>query len=166
MGPANQIQIMPIQKLRHDILPKGEGDTAIVLPPSVGVFIGIAPKQIAQQSRIRHVGGPHDPLDLIQTGELGTQPPVSAKDLFVNDGRAGQAVEAVREGLPQLDAEATFAFVVEAVDAVDGGAFVIAAEDEEVFGVFDFVGEQEADGLEGLFAAVYVVAEEDVVGLK
>ena len=41
---------------------------------------------------------------------------------------------------------------------------MISAEDEEVLGVFDFVGEQETDGLEGLLATVYIVAQEEVVG--
>lgn len=54
-------------------------------------------------------------------------------------------------------------FVVEAVDAVDGSTFVVAAEKEEVFGVFDFVGEQEADGFEGVLAPVDVIAKEEVV---
>jgi len=35
---------------------------------------------------------------------------------------------------------------------------VVAAEDIKVLGVLDFVGEEEADGFQGLFAAVHVVA--------
>jgi hypothetical protein len=42
---------------------------------------------------------------------------------------------------------------------------VVAAEHEEVLGIFDLVCEEQADGLEGLLATVYVVAEEEVVGL-
>jgi hypothetical protein len=42
---------------------------------------------------------------------------------------------------------------------------VIAAQDEEVFGIFDLVGEEEADDLERLLASIDVVAEEEVVGL-
>jgi hypothetical protein len=36
---------------------------------------------------------------------------------------------------------------------------VVTAEDEEVFGVLDLVGEEKANGLEGLLASVDVVAE-------
>jgi hypothetical protein len=50
--------------------------------------------------------------------------------------------------------------IVEAVDTVDRGALVVTTEDEEVFGVLDLVGEEKADGLEGLLASVDVVAEE------
>ena len=42
---------------------------------------------------------------------------------------------------------------------------MVTAEDEEVFRVLDLVGEQQADGLEGLLASVDVVAQEEVIGL-
>ena len=38
-------------------------------------------------------------------------------------------------------------FVVKSVNPVDTGAFMIPTENEEVFRVFDFVGEKQADGL-------------------
>ena len=56
--------------------------------------------------------------------------------------------------------------VVEAVDPVDAGAFVVAPEEEEVLGVFDFVSEQEADSLEGLLASVNIITKEEVVGIR
>ena len=56
-------------------------------------------------------------------------------------------------------------FVIEAINSVDTGALVVAPEQEKVFWVLDLVGEEEADGLEGLFASVYVVTQEQVVGL-
>jgi len=90
---------------------------------------------------------------------------VHGEDFLVNDSGNRQAVEAVRKCLPQLDIVSPLALVVEPVDAVDRGAFMVATEDEEVLGVLDLVGQQEADGLEGLFATVDVVAEEEVVGL-
>ena len=41
------------------------------------------------------------------------------EDLLINDGGNGQAVEAVGEGLPQLDVVSSLALIVETVDAVD-----------------------------------------------
>lgn len=41
---------------------------------------------------------------------------------------------------------------------------MIAAQQEEVLWILDLVGEQQADGFERLFAAVHVVAQEQVVG--
>jgi hypothetical protein len=90
---------------------------------------------------------------------------VHCEDLLVNDGSNRKAVEAVRKCLPKLDVVSTLALVVEAVDTVDGSTLVVSAENEEVFGVLDLVGEEEADGLERLLTSVDVVAEEKVVGL-
>lgn len=73
-----------------------------------------------------------------------------AQDLLVDHRGDGEAVEAVCEGLPQLDRVASLALVVEAVDPVDRGALVVAAKKEEVLWVLDLVGEQQADRLKAL----------------
>lgn len=64
-----------------------------------------------------------------------------------------------RVGLFQLT------LIVEAVDAVDGSTLVVAPEQEKVLWVFDLVGQQEADGFQGLFPSVHVVTQEKVVRL-
>ncbi len=86
------------------------------------------------------------------------------EDLLVDDGCNGQAVEAVRECLPQLNVVAPLALIVESVNTVDGRALVIAAENKEVLGILDLVCEEQADGFETLLAAVHVIAEKEVVG--
>lgn len=106
------------------------------------------------------------------------------EDLFVNDRSDGQTVEAIRKRLPELDIVPAFTYtsvrvsnlrlsvvdhldrptlVVEAVDPVDTRALVVSTQDEKVFRVFDLVCQQQADGLEGLLAPVYVIAEKEVV---
>lgn len=42
---------------------------------------------------------------------------------------------------------------------------MIAAQQEEILRIFDFVGEQEADGLQWLLSTIYVISEEQVVRL-
>jgi hypothetical protein len=54
-------------------------------------------------------------------------------------------------------------FIIESVNSVDAGTFVVPSEEEEVFWVFDFVSKKQADGLKGLFATVHVVAQEQIV---
>lgn len=61
------------------------------------------------------------------------------EDLLVDDCSNGQAVEAVRESLPEFDVVPSLALIVEAVDSVDGSALVVTAQNEEVFRVFDLV---------------------------
>lgn len=89
--------------------------------------------------------------------QVGAQTAMHCENLFVDDSGDGKAVETVGKGLPQLDVVPALAFVVETVDAVNGCTFVVTTQDEEVFGVLDLVGQQEADGLERLLASVDVV---------
>ena len=57
-------------------------------------------------------------------------------------------------------------FVIEAIDAVDAGALVVAAQQEEVLRILDLVGKQQADGFDRLLAAIDVVSEEEIVGFR
>jgi hypothetical protein len=118
-----------------------------------------------QNTGCTHVCWSHDAPDLLHRVQVGAEATVHGEDFLVDDSGDGQAVETVCEGLPQLDVVATLTLVVEAVDAVDRRTLVVAAEHEEVLGVLDLVCEEQADGLERLLAAVYVVAEEEIVGL-
>jgi hypothetical protein len=54
-------------------------------------------------------------------------------------------------------------FVVEAVDTIDAGTFVVAAKNEEIFWIFDLVREQQANRFQGLFSTIDVVAQEQVI---
>jgi hypothetical protein len=103
---------------------------------------------------------------LVQARQLWAEPTVHTKDLFVNDSSTRKAVETVSECLPELDSEAPLAFIIEAIDPVNGSTFVISTEDKEVFGVLDFVSQKQADCLEALLATVNVVAKENVIGLR
>ena len=49
--------------------------------------------------------------------------------------------------------------IVEAIDSVDGGTLVVAPEQEEVLWVFDLVGQQKTDGLQGLLPSVHIVSK-------
>lgn len=80
------------------------------------------------------------------------------EDLVVYQRSDGQAVEAVSEDLPQLDSVATLALIVEPVNPIDGGTLVVSSQQEEVLWVFDLVGQQEADGLEGHLSTIDVVS--------
>ena len=70
------------------------------------------------------------------------------EDLLVNDGCDGKTIEAVCKSFPQLDVISSLTLVIKAIDAINGRAFVIAAENEEVFWVLDLVCKQQADGFE------------------
>lgn len=88
-----------------------------------------------------------------------------SENLLINNSGNGKAVETIGKSFPQLNIVATLALIVETVDAVDGGTLVVTSQDEKVLRVLDFVGEQKADCLERLLASVYVVTQEEVIGL-
>ena len=77
--------------------------------------------------------------------------------LPVTDGQIGSTLGAGKKKVP------TPTFIIETVYPVDARTFMIATQNEEIFGVFDLVGEEKADSLEGLFSSVYIVTEEKVV---
>jgi len=43
---------------------------------------------------------------------------------------------------------------------------VVSTEDEEVFGIFDFVSKKEAYYFNRLFSSVNVVTKEEIIGLE
>lgn len=43
---------------------------------------------------------------------------------------------------------------------------MVTTEDEEILGILDLVGQEQADGLKGLLASVDVVTKEEVVGFR
>lgn len=90
---------------------------------------------------------------------------MTAEDLLVDNRGDWQAVEAIREGLPELDVVPPLALVVEAIYPVYAGALVIAAQQEKVFRVLDLVRQQQAYRLQGLLPPVDVVAQKQVVRL-
>ena len=88
------------------------------------------------------------------------------EDLFVNDCRNGQTVEAIRKGLPQLDVVAALALIVETIDTVNASTLMIATQNEKVLGILDLVRQQQANSLETLLPSVDVVAQEEVVTFR
>ena len=70
------------------------------------------------------------------------------KDFLINDSRDGKAVEAVCEGLPQLDVIPPLALIVETVDTVDRSALVVPPKNEEILRILDLVRKKKADRLE------------------
>jgi hypothetical protein len=86
-----------------------------------------------------YVSRAHNTTNLLHGVEIRAQTAVHGEDLLVDDSSDGQAVEAVRKCLPKLDVVAALAFVIEAIDTVDGGALMVASENEEVLRVLDLV---------------------------
>ena len=71
-----------------------------------------------------------------------------AENFLVDQSSNGQAIENVAENAPESDGVAAFAFVVEAVDAIDLGALMVTSQEEEVLWVLDLVAQEQAHRLD------------------
>ena len=100
--------------------------------------------------------------------------------LFVHNGGNWETVETVSKCFPQFDIKSSFAclemkmsqkhfkrktlviltFIVESVYSVNTGTLMVSSQEEEIFRIFDLVREQEANGLQALFATIDVIAKE------
>ncbi len=101
--PAYEVEVVLVQELCRHLRAEGEGDPPVVLAPPHGVLVRVGPEEVAEEALVRDVGGAHDPPDLLHRLQVRAEAAVAAEDLLVDDGRHREAVEAVREGLPQLD---------------------------------------------------------------
>jgi len=50
MCPADKVQVMAVEELADHISPEGEGDSPIILPPALHVFIWVRPQQVTKQT--------------------------------------------------------------------------------------------------------------------
>mmetsp|Transcript_6899 Transcript_6899/g.22622 ORF Transcript_6899/g.22622 Transcript_6899/m.22622 type:complete len:268 (-) Transcript_6899:35-838(-) len=166
MSSHDEVKVVLLQKFAHDVGAKRVRDAAVVLGPPHDVRLRVRPEQIAQQARVGHVCGPHDALDLLWLLQVGRQTSMYAKDLLVDNGREGQQIKHLLELLPNLYIQTPLAFIIEAIDAVDRRALVVATQKEEIFRVLDFVGEKQAHAFQAVFAPIHVVAKKEVVGVR
>ena len=88
-----------------------------------------------------------------------------AEDLLIDQSCNGQTIEDITENSPESDRVSAFALVIEAIDTVDLSTFVIAAQQEKVLRVLDFVAQEKANCFDRLLAAIDIVTKEQIVGL-
>ena len=165
MGSADEIYIVLLEELLDHGLAKGIRDTTVILSPARLSLFGVGPDQVAEKTILGDLSGPRNLLKLRNSDELGAQAAVHAEDFVVDQSGDRHAVEYILELLPHADRVATLALVVKAVNSINRGTLVVAPEDEEVFGVFNFVCEKETYHFNGLFSSVNIITKEEVIGL-
>lgn len=70
MGPTDEVHVVFVKELCDHVCAESEGDTTVVLAPPQHVFVWIGPQQVTQQALVGHVGGTHDPPDLLHGLEI------------------------------------------------------------------------------------------------
>lgn len=84
---------------------------------------------------------------------------MQAEDLVLDKGGEGEEIEEIGEVLPHVRvAILSKAFVVKSIDLRDLAGLVISSEDGDTLGVADLKAHKEGDRLDGVVAAVDIVA--------
>ena len=163
---ADQIEIMSGEEVRDNLLSETVTDTSFVRFP-VLIHVGwIRPEEIVEQSVVGNIGGAGNVANIVHVAKSRRKTAVNAEDLASNNSSDRETVECIHESLPDLDIAPALALIVETVDPGNVGAFVVAAEQEEVLGVLELVAHQKQDGLERLLSTINIVAKEEVVGVR
>lgn len=91
---------------------------------------------------------------------------LSPKYLIIHQRRKRKVIKQVRKVLPNTRSPVLpQALIVKSVNLRDLAGLVVSSEDEDPVGVTNLEGDEESHGLDGVVAAVDVVAHEEVVGV-
>jgi hypothetical protein len=77
-----------------------------------------------------------------------------------------KSVEHITKHFPQLDGIPPFALIVKAINPVDGGTLMVSSEQEEVFRILDFIGEEQTNCFQGLLSSINVISQEQIVAFR
>ncbi len=84
MRPADQVDVLFFQEVGYDIASEYKADSSLILVPAFNTFFWVWPQQVAKESLVGNFDWPDNLKDLIKTFELGTEPTMHTKDLFVD----------------------------------------------------------------------------------
>lgn len=183
MCPDDHTQVVLLQEALHPVRPElhdvarlGRVPQVVREDPQLAVRVrGVRPQDVQHYLRllvlhlVHHLQRPADVLDVFQGVQRRPDPPVQAEYLVLDEGCEGEPVEELVD--PIEDGPLVFgvllnlfcALVLEAEVDVDLAVLVVAPDEVDLLGVEALEGEQEADGFEGVAAAVHEVSQEDVV---
>lgn len=75
-------------------------------------------------------------------------------------------IECIVEHFPEFAAYPVFALFVKTEQLVHACDLVVAAKKEDVLGVFEFIAEEQHYAFDGLWAAVYVISQKNVIHIS
>jgi hypothetical protein len=183
MRPRNQRQAVVMVEGLRDILAERVAGAAGRYPPPAAV-VGVGPEEVAHRALVRDLLHTVDGPDVVQGIDRGGQTAVQTEDLVnlgqnpsltrhvrtdlvLDKGGEGEAVEEVGKEAPDVRIPVlTQALVVETIHLRDLPGLVVPTEDGDAVGVAQLERHEEGDGLDGVVAAVDVVAHEQVVRVR
>lgn len=164
VGARDEREAVGVVEGLGDVEPERVAGAARADPPAAAV-VGVGPQQVAHGPLVRHLLDAVELADVVERVDAGRQPAVQAKHLVVDQRRQRQVVKQVREQAPGLGG-AVFAqaLVVEPVHLRDLARLVVPPENGDAVRVSQLGRDEQRHGLDGVVAAIHVVAEEQVVG--
>lgn len=54
MRPTDEVKVVAVEKFANNVHPKREGDTTVVLAPTMNIFVRIWPQQVTQKPWKNH----------------------------------------------------------------------------------------------------------------
>lgn len=127
MRSADQIHFVIFQKVFHHISAEDVAHSPLAFVPAETLLVWVAPEQVAEHPLVGHFHRPGKLVYLIWVFQVRRKPSVHAEYFIVYYSCHGQAVEALGEGLPQLDRVPPLALIVEPVYSVDSLTLVISS---------------------------------------
>ena len=162
MSTADKIEVELLEELCDGFRAETPSNSSIAFTPLVNIRIGVAPNKLGEETFLWNFCRPLDVFDQIKAAKAWCDTAVNAENLLLDDRRDWEPLENLQELLPQLTTSiALSALGLESV--IDGreAALVIAAEQEDLVGKHNFLREEVGENLDGVLAAVDVVAEEE-----
>jgi len=147
VGAADEVDVVLDSELSNHLLAKSETHTSIVVVVLLDSPLWVRPKEVAKQTRVRDICGPHNVSYLVKGLEFGRESAMHAQNLVVNKRTNGKAIEHITKDLPEFDRVPPFTLIVESVYAVDLGALVVATQKEEVLRVLYLVTKEQRNRL-------------------
>ena len=63
-----------------------------------------------------------------------------AENFLIDKSSNWEAIEAIGKNFPKLDTMTTLALIIESINSIDGGTFVVTSQKEKILWVLNFVG--------------------------
>ena len=144
-----------------DVRPEEDAYAALGDAPRGDGVVGVRPEEVAHGALVGHFLDPVEVADAVEGGGPGREAAVDAEDAPPDEGRYGEVVEEVCEGVPDAEAaELADALVVEAVHLRHGAALVVAPQQRDAVGVAHLERQEQQDRLHAAVAPVHVVPQE------
>ena len=148
VGPHHQVIVVILKEVEDHISSITIGNAPLVVLPACHVALGVRPQQVQRDAVVGDREGPLNPRNLIERFHFGTETPMDAEYLVLDDSTEGHHVEDIVEHLPELNPYSVLALVIEAIQSIHTGNLVVSPQHEDVLGESDLVAEQQHDHLQ------------------